>query len=241
MSTGTAQTTGTAQNRVIAQDLRTNEFDYRPMPVLVPISLALAVVSISALLGIVGILVAVLASLASISAIVVIARSEGMYSGRVMAIIALVLSLAFGTLGVASQIYAFKTEVPEGYRRVSFAREISAKGFPIKEGKATLHPDVAALIDKKIFLKGYMYPQAQKKGLRQFLLLKDTGECCFGGQPKPTDMILVKMQNEKGADYHTGRVAVAGTLRLTRDRTPEGLEPIYALEAIRCDRSKSAF
>ncbi len=233
--------TVTMQDTVVPQDLRSNEFDYRPMPVLVPISLALAVVSSSALLGIVGVFIAVLAAILSISAMVVIARADGMYSGRIMAIIALVLSILFGSLGIASQIYAFKTEVPEGYRRVSFAREISAKGFPIQEGRATLHPDVAVLIDKKIFLKGYMFPQGQKKGLQQFLLLKDTGECCFGGQPKPTDMILVKMQNEKGASYRTGRVAVAGTLRLTKDRTPEGLQPIYALEAIRCERSRSAF
>ena len=233
--------TVTMQDTVVPQDLRSNEFDYRPMPVLVPISLALAVVSSSALLGIVGVFIAILAAILSISALVVIARADGMYSGRIMAIIALVLSGLFGSLGIASQIYAFKTEVPEGYRRVSFARDISAKGFPIQEGQPTLHPDVAALIDKKIFLKGYMYPQAQKKGLHQFLLLKDTGECCFGGQPKPTDMILVKMQNENGANYRTGRVAVAGTLRLTKDRTPEGLQPIYALEAIRCERSRSAF
>ncbi len=233
--------TVTMQDSVLPQDLRSNEFDYRPTPVLVPVSLALAVVSISALLGIVGVFIASLAAVLSVSALLVIARSEGMYSGRVMAIIALLLSLTFGTLGIVSQIYAFKTEVPEGYRRVSFAREISAKGFPVQEGKATLHPDVAALIDKQIFLKGYMYPQAQKKGLQQFLLLKDTGECCFGGQPKPTDMILVKMQNEKGANYRTGRVAVSGILRLTKDRTPEGLQPIYALEAISCERSRSAF
>lgn len=229
------------QNSVVAQDLQSGEFDYRPTPVLVPIGLALAVVSAFALLGAIGIVIAFIAVVVSLSGLLVIARSEGMYGGRVMGIIAFVVSLTFGMLGVVSQVYAFNTEVPEGYTRVSFARDVSAKGFVFEDGKYALHPDVAALIEKNIFLKGYMYPQRQKEGLRQFLLLKDTGECCFGGQPKPTDMILIKMKQEKGARYRTGRVAVSGTLKLTKDRTPEGLQPIYALEAIRCERSKSAF
>jgi len=229
------------QGSDLAQDLRANEFDYRPTPVLVPVGLALAVVSSSALLGIVGVAIAIIAILVSLCSLYVIARSNGMYSGRIMGVVSLILSFLFGVVGIYSQVHAFRTEVPDGYRRVSFAHDISSKGFVLKNGKYALHPDVANMIDHKIFLKGYMYPQRQKKELRQFLLLKDTGECCFGGQPKPTDMILVKVLKEKGTSYRTGRVAISGTLRLTKDRTPEGLQPIYALEAIRCERSKSSF
>ncbi|MBL4883186.1 MAG: hypothetical protein JKY95_01450 [Planctomycetaceae bacterium] len=233
--------TVTTHNTIVAQDLQSGEFNYRPTPVLVPVGLALAIVSSSALLGAVGIVIAIIAVCVSLSSLLVIARSDGMYSGRVMSVVALAISFTFATLGTVSQVHAFNTEVPDGYRRVSFARDISSKGFVFENGQYALHPDVAAMIDQKIFFKGYMYPQRQTKGLRQFLLLKDTGECCFGGQPKATDMILVKVENEKGTNYRTGRVAVAGTLRLTKDKTPEGLQPIYALEAIRCERSKSAF
>ena len=229
------------QEPIVAQDLQSGSFDYRPTPVLVPIGLVLAVVSSSALLGVIGIAIALIGIVVSLFALLTIRRSEGMYSGYVMGTIALAVSFAFGGIGIGSQIHAFNTEVPEGYVRVSFARDISAKGFVVESGRQALHPDVVNLIDKKIFFKGFMYPQRQKKGLQQFLLLKDTGECCFGGKPKATDMILVKVENKKGTNYRTGRVAVAGTFRMTNNRTPEGLQPIYAMEAIRCERSRSAF
>ncbi|MBV09741.1 DUF3299 domain-containing protein [Rubinisphaera sp.] len=223
------------------QDLQSNEFDYRPTPVIVPVAVVLALVSASSLLGIVGVILAVIGFVVSLVAVWTITMSDGAYSGKWAALVAMVLSLGFGIAGMGSQIYAYSVEVPEGYRRTSFSQEISAKGFAVEEGKIGLHPDVAKLVDKPIFLKGYMYPQRQTKGLSQFLLLKDTGECCFGGQPKATDMILIKMQDEAGADYTQSRVAVAGTLKLTSDTTPEGLQPVYSIEAVKCERSRSAF
>jgi len=230
-----------SDNTLQYQDFQSNEFDYRPTPVIVPVAIVLALVSASSLLGVVGIIIAFLGMIVSLFAVNLVVRSDGAYSGKWPALIALVLSFGFGIAGVGSQIYAYSTEVPEGYRRTSFSQEISAKGFAVHEGQMALHPDVARLMDQQIFLKGYMYPQRQTEGLSEFLLLKDTGECCFGGQPKPTDMILVKMKTSEGATYRQGRVAVAGTLRLTTDTTPEGLQPVYALEAIKCERSRSAF
>jgi len=227
-------------DQFVAQDLQNNEFDYRPMPVIAPVSVALGVLSASSLLGIVGILIGLIGLGVGIAAVSTIRRGDGMYSGSWAAWLGLTLSAGFALAGISSQVYAFQTEVPDGYRRISFSQDISAKGFQVAEGKTGLHPDVSELLDQKIFLKGYMYPQRQTEDLVEFLLLKDTGECCFGGQPNPTDMILVQMA--KGtADYSAGRMAVAGTLKLTRDTTPEGLEPVYALEAVHCERSRSAF
>ncbi len=228
-------------SNIMAQDLQTNEFDYRPMPVIVPISVALGVLSSSSLLGVVGIVIAIIGSLTSLMALWTVKRSEGAYSGTWAAVVAFLLSGGFAVYGISYQFYAYQTEVPPGYRRVSFSQEISARGFQVQEGKLGLHPEVEPLVDQKIFLKGYMYPQRQTQGLMEFLLLKDTGECCFGGQPNPTDMILVQMKNENGVNYSPGRVAVAGTFKLTRETTPEGLQPVYALEADHWERSRSAF
>ena len=226
---------------VVAQDLQAAEFDYRPTPVIVPIAVALGVLSSSSLLGVVGILIGLIGTVVGVLAAVKVYRSAGMYSGKWAALLALLLSGFFTVFGIGSQVHAFNTEVPEGYRRVSFSQEISAKGFLVNEGRMVLHPEVEQLLEEPIFLKGYMYPQRQTKDLQEFLLLKDTGECCFGGQPNPTDMILVQMQGDTRADYSQGRVAVAGVFKLTSDTTPEGLQPVYALEAIRCERSRSAF
>lgn len=225
----------------VAQDLQVDEFHYRPTPVIVPIAIALGVLSSSTLVGIVGIFIALIGFVVGLMAIWTVFRSEGAYSGLWGAWAGFLLSACFAVVGISSQVYAYNTEVPEGYQRVSFSQEISAKGFQVEQGKLGLHPDVEKLVGEKIFLKGYMYPQRQTHGLREFLLLKDTGECCFGGQPNPTDMILVEVKDEAGVTYSSGRVAVAGTFKLTRETTPEGLQPVYALETDHWERSRSAF
>ena len=51
-----------------------------------------------------------------------------------------------------------------------------------------------ALDGQRIFIKGYMYPTKELEGLNSFLLVKDTGQCCFGGNPAITDMIMVTME-----------------------------------------------
>ena len=48
---------------------------------------------------------------------------------------------------------------------------------------------------KKVFIKGYMYPSSQMTGIREFVLCRDNGTCCFGGQPRLTDMIRVKLKD----------------------------------------------
>jgi hypothetical protein len=241
MSTTVAEQSFAAKPKVVALDLQAAEFDYRPTPIIVPICVTLGVLSVSSLLGVVGILIALIGTVTGVFAVLKVRSGEGMFSGMWGALAGFVMSLGFALVGITSQVYAYQTEVPEGFRRVSFSQDISAKGFQVTEGKFGLHPDVAELLDQKVFLKGYMYPQRQTQGLMEFLLLKDTGECCFGGQPNPTDMILVQMQNPQGANYSQGRVAVAGTFKLTKNTTPEGLQPVYALEVVKFERSRSAF
>ena len=89
--------------------------------------------------------------------------------------------------------YDYKHEVPEGYLRVHFPKEVAEKQFVFFGGRRKLHPDVAPLVGKKVYLKGFMYATQATEGLRQFILLKDNGECCFGGKPKSHDYIIVTL------------------------------------------------
>lgn len=218
------------------------QFDYKPTPIIAPIALVMGLISASALLGLLGILIAFVSTIVGVVAWLKIARSDGTYSGGAIAKTGFFAAALFFTSGVAYAVYNYQTEVPEGFERVSFSQDISQKGFVVQNGVGMLHPDVQELVDKPVFLKGYMYPQRQTTGLTEFLLLKDTGECCFGGQPKKTDMILIRMQDGQTVNYRQGRVSVAGTFRLIQQtQTPEGLEPVYSLDAVQCGRSKSAF
>jgi len=208
-----------------------DEFNYRPMPPLVPVSMGFVCLSLlsglSDLLLIIPLIGVVLAFIAYYQ----VSRSEGGLSGGGIAIGSLVMMLAMFMGFGAMHLHSYATEVPDGFFRISFGNDISAKGLEVLNDRIGVHPDVAKLADKPIYLKGYMFPFKQTRGLKSFVLCKDSGECCFGGQPKPTDMILINMVDGAKVDFHEKRlVGVAGTLRVEPVYDESGLNPIYQLD-----------
>lgn len=217
---------------VANQSYEGQEFLYRPIPMLIPISMGFVFLSLTAAMipellaiPVIGI---VLASLALRQ----IRQSHGNLSGSWMAISSIAIQAIIAVSFAAMHAYSFATEVPPGFDRVNFVADIAKKGFVNDGGMTGLHPDVQNLIGKKVMIKGYMYPSKTMDGIRQFVLCKDNDQCCFGGQPKTTDMILVRMNGDKTAYYKTGLVAVAGVFHAQRAVDESGLEPVYQLE---CD------
>lgn len=206
------------------------EFDYKPVPPLVPVSAAFVLLSLTAFAWDMLVVVPVIGSFLALLAWRQVAKSDGMYGGLNVARLCLVL-LPLLTLAAAGfHSYAYATEVPEGFRRISFATDISEKGFIVDDGELEVHPDVLKLTEEPLFLKGYMYPTRQTEDLPSFVLCKDSGDCCFGGQPKPTDMIFVEMEPGQTIDFRSGLVAVAGSLKATPTLDPTGLNPVYKLD-----------
>jgi hypothetical protein len=161
-----------------------------------------------------------------------VSRSRGDLSGGGLALGSLILMLLMFLGFGASHVIAYTTEVPDGYERINFTTDISQKGFETVGGRMAIHPDVAKLANKPIYLKGYMYPFRETHGLKSFVLCKDTGECCFGGKPKPTDMILINMTDDQAVNYQDKRlVGVAGILRVEPKTIDEsGLTPVYQMD-----------
>lgn len=216
-------------------------FDYRPVPPHAVVAAVLGALSATALLGITGIAVAVFGTIVSAFSVWRIRAAGGALGGRVPATAGLVLSLLFLIGGTSYQTYLYQTEVPEGYQRVSFSTDISRKGFVNTGGALGLHPDVEPLIGQDVFLKGFMYPTGQMQGLDSFLLVKDSGTCCFGGQPATEDMIGVVMEGDRTVDYYQGRVSVAGTLELNPNQAAyAGNQPVYLLRGRIVTKSRSA-
>lgn len=150
----------------------------------------------------------------------------------------LALSVLFVAGGAAYQSYLYKSEVPEGYQRISFTNDISRKGFVTVDGKTGLHEDVERLIGQRLFLKGFIYPPNDKSApLRSFVLVKDNQLCCFGSQPAPEDMIAVVMDGDQAIDYSTGMMSIAGTLEINERYMPG--EPLYVIEAQVVTKSRS--
>ena len=79
--------------------------------------------------------------------------------------------------------------------------------------RSLLTPEIEALFDRRIRIRGYMYPTFQQRGLKQFVLVRDNMECCFGPGAALFDCILVKMNDGRTADFSVRPVAVEGTFR----------------------------
>ncbi len=207
-----------------------NEFEYRPVPPLVPVSAAFVLLSVMAFAWDVFVAVPIVGTILAFLAWRQVVASQGTYSGGAVAKSTLFLLPLMTLSAVGVHAYSFATEIPPGYRRVSFATDISEKGFIMDQGRPSVHPDVDVLTQEPVFLKGYMYPTKQTENLGGFVLCKDSGDCCFGGQPKVTDMIFIEMQAGQKVDFRTGLVAVAGDLKVSPTVDQTGLNAVYKLE-----------
>jgi uncharacterized protein DUF3299 len=88
--------------------------------------------------------------------------------------------------------------------------------------KSMLTSRVEQLFDQRIRIRGYIYPTLRKRGLRQFVLVRDNLECCFGPGAALFDCILVQMVEGKTAEYTIRPVAVEGTFRFEEFLGPDG-------------------
>jgi hypothetical protein len=120
--------------------------------------------------------------------------------------------------------------IPEGAPKVD-ARGITETTFDdirfemVKTAKfepSMLTPKVKSLFDKRIRIRGYMYPTLRRKGLTQFVLVRDNMECCFGPGAALFDCILVSMEPGKSAEYSIYPIAVEGTFRFKEYPGPDG-------------------
>lgn len=140
-------------------------------------------------------------------------------TGCILSAILLVASITF-------KIYDYSTEVPENYARIGWP-DLQ----PDKENRPELpvSPESLDLHDKQIFIKGYVYPDGRKKGLKSFIMVPDRGTCCFGGQPPLTHMIEVTFQNELTVDYSFRKRKLGGILKVDADRPKPvtGLNGVY--------------
>ena len=217
------------------------EFNYRPMSMLAVLAFSMSLLSLATMFLWFLIPLGVFSGVLAVVAVLKIRSARGEYSGMKLASTAIFLSVLAVASGVSYQVYAYRTEVLEGYERISFARDISDKGFVTYQGNQVVHPDLVAMEGKKIFLKGFMYPTGQMYDLKSFLLVKDSDQCCFGGEPKLWDMLGVYMKGAELANFYSGRVSVAGTFRLNREYKGGKLEAMFQLDGVQVRPSQSDF
>ena len=211
-------------------------FDYKPVPAYAPVAGVIAILSATALFAEIMVLLAFAGIFVGGFAVYRIRKANGALGGKTWARLGLYGSLVCFVAGIATHAYAYATEIPAGHIRVNFPHDISNKQFVYVNGVRELHPDVALLDGQKIFIKGFMYNTQKQTGLDNFVLLKDNGKCCFGGAPKPFDMMVVKLQNGKTVDKIDGLISVAGTLKCY----PQSPGAVYLLEATYVARARTS-
>lgn len=97
--------------------------------------------------------------------------------------------------------------------------------------RSMLTPQVEDLFGKKIRIRGYIYPTLKKRGLKQFVLVRDNLECCFGPGAALFDCILVHMNPGKTAEYSIRPVAVEGKFIFEEFKDFDGVtRAIYRLD-----------
>ncbi|MEM1305400.1 MAG: hypothetical protein AAGG46_10920, partial [Planctomycetota bacterium] len=79
--------------------------------------------------------------------------------------------------------------------------------------RAMLTEEIERLVGKRIEIRGYILPSFRDK-LRDFVLVRDDQECCFGPGAALYDCILVEMAPGKVAEFSTRPVAVEGVFRI---------------------------
>lgn len=184
-----------AIGRAWAETETDGEFDYIPVSPWAPVTLALGLLSLTGFMGFFGLYVAGFSILVGLAALTKIRNSGGTVKGKGMAIPGLLLAIVSLAGGSVKMAYAYNTEVPAGFQRVHFPREIADHQFIYISGRRKIPPPVAALVGKPVYLKGFMWATQATDGIPRFILLKDNGECCFGGKPKSHDFITVTLKS----------------------------------------------
>jgi hypothetical protein len=202
--------------------------DYRALSSTAVASLVAGLLSVLCFFGWPLAVIPLLGFLLGIRALWRIRRYPDELTGTRLAMAGIVLSVLFFAGGWGWLSYVYMTEVPDGYERISFSQLQPAAEVP----NQLFPPSSLELDGKRVFLKGYMRPGSQSSGIRQFLLVRDWKDCCFGdSMPKLTDMVLVDLKDPLRADFSYWPRGLAGTFRVRPETLgrPDGV--LYYLEA----------
>jgi hypothetical protein len=203
---------------------------YRALSTLAVVSFLAGLLSALVFLGWSLAAIPMVGIVAGVFALRQIKASPDGYTGEHFALIGTLLCGLFWIGGWSRLAYVHATEVPPGCERISYDELQLDPDDP-----AAFPPKKALELDgKKVFIKGYVYQPSggQTSGLKHFILVRDKGQCCFGGNPKITDMIEVKLKGDLEAEFNMQVRKLAGTFHIGTGHSMHGLTgALYHLEA----------
>ncbi len=96
--------------------------------------------------------------------------------------------------------------------------------------RSLLTPQIEILKGQRIRIRGYIFPTPVRQGIKQFVLVRDNQECCFGPGAALFDCIIVKMNPGKTATFSARPVTVEGRFQIKEFYLGETIRAIYQLE-----------
>jgi hypothetical protein len=136
------------------------------------------------------------------------------------------LALGFWLLGTAWLVLVGSSEVPMGYERIDYA-ELQ----PDYKVSSDVPKRAADLENKRVYVKGYMMPMRQQSRLKKFIICPTNGTCQYcTPNPKPTEMIRVKLGGDTTMDYTSHLIGVGGLFHIEpndRSGVPYSMEVDY--------------
>jgi hypothetical protein len=201
---------------------------YRALSRSAVVSLVLAVISLLGYLFEPMLVVAAAGLVMGVISLQSIRRYPQEYTGRGVALAGAFLSGLILVTGVTYHTIVYMTEVPDGYKRISFS-ELQPDYF--NEPDKPIPSRALELSGDKVFVKGYTHKYIASMGkVDHFVLVPDLGECCFGDKAtKPTHMIEVKIINPQyKVSYALRRIRLMGTFHASEIPADElGVGGIY--------------
>lgn len=200
-----------------------NDAPYRTVSRAAVFSLILGLAGFASLLSPWMIVIPISGLICGLVALANIKRYPLELSGSGLAKLGLATSAVLGVTSPSYHTYVYFTEVPDGYERVSFW-VLSTKSYePDYPSK-----DALSLNGKSVFIKGYIHPTSVSSSkANKFILIPDLGTCCFGGQPRLTDMIEVTLTGNQTVKPSLRQIKLAGVLKVDTN-----IKPVKELQGV---------
>ncbi len=135
------------------------------------------------------------------------------------------VSLVIGISAGIWQTWLYYHTAPSGYLVVNF----DDMGINPKTGKIPDH--IAELDNRKIYVRGYMYPTNRQSGIEDFTMVRTLAHCKFCSPgTNPADMIAVELEKGMAVNFRANKpVFVGGILHV--DTNFKSGEIPYSIEA----------
>ena len=206
------------------------ESDYRAVNLWALASILLGVLSVTAALDWLFVFIPLAGVMTGWRALRQFRRLGEAQMGIMLAHAGIASSVLFGLSGAVFLHFVVRN-VPYGYKEITFQDLQPDPGELVSRYAVELQPTLSR--DQKVFIKGFIYPGRQTRGIKEFVLVPTLGHCSFCmPQIRSTDLIRVKLVSDLTVDYRSWEIGVGGRLRVNPEaaRNPRG-QPPYSLEA----------